>query len=75
MSSDLLNTAIPKLPILQGTSNYKEWYCAILGVAQLGSFAGAFESGKNIASTTSGLTQDATDQRETLGTNNYLLIR
>ena len=64
MSSDLLNTAVPKLPILQGASNYKEWYCAILGAACLGGFAGAFEPGKNIASTASGLTQNAADQRE-----------
>jgi len=63
MASDLASI-VPKLPILQGATNYKEWYRAILGVAQLGGFAAAFEDGKNVASTATGLTKDAADQRE-----------
>ena len=63
MSSDLF-TAIAKLPVLQGASNYKEWYRQILGTAQLGGFAAAFEDGKNIADSFAGLTYDGADQRE-----------
>jgi hypothetical protein len=44
--------------------NHKEWFQAILGVAHLGGFANTFKDGKNIADSTTGLTQDTADQRE-----------
>ena len=63
MSSDLA-AAVPKLPILQGATNYKEWWCAVLGAARLGGFAATYEDGKNVASTNTGLTEDVAAQRE-----------
>ena len=63
MSSDLA-AAVPKLPILQGVTNYKEWWRAVLGAARLGGFAAAYEDGKNVASTNTGLTEDVAAQRE-----------
>jgi len=62
MSSE---NAFPKLPILQGTGNFREWLRAVQGAAQLGGFAAPlFDPSKNVASTTTGLTEDAADQRE-----------
>ena len=63
MSSDLA-AAVPKLPILQGATNYKEWWRAVLGATCLGGFAATYEDGKNVASTNTGLTEDVVAQCE-----------
>jgi len=54
-----------KLPILQGTGNFREWLRAVQGAAQLGGFAAPlFNPLKNVVSILTGLTKDAADQRE-----------
>jgi len=62
MSSE---NSFPKLPILLGSANWREWHRAIAATAALGGFAAPiFNPTKNVADEKSGLTADAATQRE-----------
>ena len=63
--SEGLASFISKAPQLRGADNYTEWYRAILGIAQLGGFANALQTGKNkVSSHDPYLAQDTVAQRE-----------